>query len=100
MNKPKHSELPWRLEPISPGDKELIIIKPRVSIDFDDVDHEEQYENARFIIQAVNSHYELVEALKRALQAIESARNGATPAITEVKNINKALSKARGENDE
>lgn len=43
---------PWKITPLFPGDKKILLEGPKVYVDYDDVDHEEQEANARLIAQA------------------------------------------------
>ena len=55
----EHTPTPWELAEHKPGDKWLSIHAASVEIDIDDWDEDgmqEQFANARFIVQAVNSH--------------------------------------------
>ena len=58
----EHTPGPWTMGNIRPGDKEIIIEEPSVSVDYDDVDHKEQEANAQLIAAAP----ELLEACKEA----------------------------------
>jgi len=72
MKNTKHTETPWTLSKIRSGDKEITIPEALISIDYDDVDHDEQKANAEFVLRCVNMHDELLAALK----AIDPRRIG------------------------
>ncbi len=70
----KHTPLPWTIDPT--GDIGAWHIGSREYgpvVDLCDPMKGDQEANARFIVRACNSYEELVEAAKRALEAMESA---------------------------
>ena len=63
----KHTPGPWTVDKYYRHDKEIFILEPSVSVNYDDVDHEEQEANARLIAAAP----ELLEVLKEAFDMID-----------------------------
>lgn len=62
--KNKHTPTPWTLPKFSTSDKWIEIPEAGIRIDYDDVDHDTQKANTEFVLRAVNSHDELLAALK------------------------------------
>lgn len=104
MSEQNHTPLPWGSRGV---DGYIIAIaregymphatvhsaKPNHTLSFEDL------QNAAFIVRAVNSHQELVEALKLALEFMEQDRCDSyyNPQESEVEIVRAALKKAEGE---
>lgn len=71
--KTKHTQLPW--VQTHKGGSITSPSKPRSTIIYDEglFDGEEGEANAEFIVRAVNSHYELLEALKECVEELNGA---------------------------
>ncbi len=96
----EHTLTPWELAEHKPGDKWLSIHAASVEIDIDDWDEDgmqEQFANARFIVQAVNSHDELLGALVIAqgkLTEVYEADNGPVSTMPDVVHTLKTIETA------
>ena len=64
----QHTPGPWLIQSHTMADKEFAV--GPVTIDYDDVDHDEQEANAAFIIRACNSYDALVSALGQLLDRL------------------------------
>lgn len=62
----KHTPTPWEIEPHTMVDKEFSV--GPFTLDYDDVDHDEQDANAEFMVRAVNSHDALLAAAKTVVK--------------------------------
>lgn len=103
MTKPKHSELPWILyvnaNSYSIQCDGLMIFRIFRNPNLLYETWDRQVQDAKLIVQSVNSHYELVEALEDALSFIAELKNHGINKYSGEKKLRQVLSKARGENE-
>ncbi len=109
----EHTKLPWHLQDRltlrnNPcgidvmGDDKRVCIMPDGATTGGGRAFPEQWNNAQFIVQACNSHYELIEACKRALSyCVANFENDNTdkddPAVAIADALEQALKQAKGE---
>jgi len=81
----KHTVLPWQIfkrdDPLDDSDPNLDIIAPSIASiatlhKGGWLGSDEHIANAEFIVQACNSHYELLEACKKLVTAVQSWHTG------------------------
>ena len=82
---PAHTPLPWESQPLETGDDAgvsiigsdlggLVCASLPWPSEIDSGDYSRVEANAAFIVRACNSHYQLVDALREAIDAIEDDR--------------------------
>ena len=96
----KHTDLPWKLSP----ERDFIILMPEAA----EVGHGHKYiavgggnteANVEFILKAVNSHYEMLEAIDTAVKELEFVRDEYAMDVL-IDHLKGIANKARGESDE
>ena len=102
INKGKHTPLPWHTDDTGLEPTSWINIYPKNEecLPLCSVRHysKELKANAKFIVKACNSHYELLEALKHASHAIKNAKN--YNMLVLAKYLDGAIKKAEGNDND